>query len=82
MKYKIDKIKNFRKMDKEEKLDKLKEITGKEIKFYEEDVCNEDAIRKIFEENKIDAVMHFAGLKAVGESVKKPLEYSEKIGGI
>jgi len=56
-------------------LDKLKEITGKEIKFYELDVCDYDKLKKVFEENKIDAVIHFAGYKAVGESVKLPLKY-------
>ena len=56
-------------------LDKLKKITGKEIKFYREDVCNKEALRKIFKENNIDGVIHFAGYKAVGESVLKPLMY-------
>ena len=58
-----------------ETLDNLKKITGKEIKFYEEDICNKDALRKIFKENHIDSVIHFAGFKAVGESVEKPLKY-------
>ena len=56
-------------------LDKLKEITGKEIKFYELNVCDKTKLRKVFKENKIDAVIHFAGFKAVGESVEKPLMY-------
>lgn len=56
-------------------LDRLKEITGKSIKFYELDLCDKDKLRRVFEENKIDAVMHFAGYKAVGESVAKPLMY-------
>lgn len=56
-------------------LDKLKEITKKEIKFYEGDVQDKKILKKIFKENKIDTVIHFAGLKAVGESVEKPLEY-------
>ena len=56
-------------------LDRLKEITGKTINFYELDVCDKEKLRKVFEENKIDAVIHFAGFKAVGESVKKPLMY-------
>lgn len=56
-------------------LDKLKKITGKDIKLYQEDVCNKDVLRKIFRENKIDSVIHFAGYKAVGESVLKPLMY-------
>ena len=58
-----------------EVLDKIKEITGKEVKFYEEDVCDKDALEKIFTENEIDAVIHFAGYKAVGESCSKPLMY-------
>lgn len=58
-----------------EVLDYIKEITNKEVKFYQEDVCNKEALNRIFEENKIDAVIHFAGLKAVGESVSKPLMY-------
>jgi UDP-glucose 4-epimerase len=56
-------------------LDKLKQITGKDIKFYELDVCDKEKLRKVFKENKIDAVIHFAGFKAVGESVAKPLMY-------
>ena len=56
-------------------LDRLKEITGKTIKFYELDVCDKKKLRRVFKENKIDAVIHFAGYKAVGESVQKPLMY-------
>ncbi len=56
-------------------LDRVKKITGKDFKFYKEDLLNKDAINKIFNTEKIDAVIHFAGLKAVGESVAKPLEY-------
>ena len=55
--------------------DKIKTITGKDFKFYEGDIKDRKLLNKIFEENKIDAVMHFAGYKAVGESVKKPLMY-------
>ena len=58
-------------------LDKIKEITGKEVAFYQNDVCDLDALEKIFTENQIDAVMHFAGYKAVGESVQKPIMYYE-----
>ena len=58
-------------------VDKIKTITGKEFGFYQEDVCNLEALEKIFSENKIDAVIHFAGYKAVGESVKKPIMYYE-----
>ena len=56
-------------------LDRIKEITGKDFKFYEADLLDYDAIDKIFSENKIDSVIHFAGLKAVGESVLQPLRY-------
>lgn len=56
-------------------LDRVFEITGKKIKFYEEDLLNKDGVRKVFKNEKIDAVIHFAALKAVGESVKKPLQY-------
>lgn len=60
---------------KREAVDKIESITGKKLKFYEEDVCNKEALQTIFKENKIEAVIHFAGLKAVGESVQKPLIY-------
>ena len=56
-------------------LDKLKKITGKDIKFYEIDLLDKEKLEVVFKENKIDAVIHFAGFKAVGESVKKPLMY-------
>ncbi len=62
---------------KEEAVKRVEKITGTEIAFYKDDVRDEEALRKIFTENKIDAVIHFAGLKAVGESVAKPLEYYE-----
>ena len=58
-------------------VDKIKSITGKDFKFYEEDVCNLEALDKIFSENEIDAVIHFAAYKAVGESVKMPIMYYE-----
>ena len=56
-------------------LDKIREITGKSVTFYQEDLCNLDGVRSIFEKEKFDAIIHFAGLKAVGESVSKPLLY-------
>ena len=56
-------------------LDKIKEITNKEVKFYKGDCCDKEILKRIFSENKIDAVIHFAGYKAVGESVEKPLMY-------
>ncbi len=54
---------------------RVEEITGRKIPLYEADVCDKEAVNKIFAENKIDAVIHFAGLKAVGESCEKPVEY-------
>ena len=72
--YEIVIIDNFSN-SKSDVLDKIKLITNKDFKFYEGDVCNKDLLRKIFNENKIDAVIHFAGYKAVGESVKKPIMY-------
>lgn len=58
-------------------LERITQITKKEFKFYEADILDEAAMDKIFSENKIDSVIHLAGLKAVGESVQKPLEYYE-----
>lgn len=58
-----------------ESLSRVKKITGKDVKFYETDVRDRAAMEKIFNENKIDWVIHFAGLKAVGESCVKPIEY-------
>lgn len=54
---------------------RTEEITGTKIPLYEADVCDKKALDKIFSENSIDAVIHFAGLKAVGESCEKPVEY-------
>ena len=56
-------------------VDKIKTITGKDVKFYKADMLDKESMRPVFEENKFDAVIHFAGLKAVGESVQKPLWY-------
>ena len=56
-------------------LDRVKQITGKDFPYYELDIRDKAALDKIFENHKIDCVMHFAGLKAVGESVAMPLEY-------
>lgn len=58
-----------------ESLKRVEKITGKPVKFYKEDVRDKEALRKIFTENKIEAVIHFAGLKAVGESVREPIMY-------
>ena len=56
-------------------LDVVKELTEKDFPFYEVDMLNKNAMEKVFEENKIDAVIHFAGLKAVGESTQIPITY-------
>ena len=56
-------------------LEAIKKITGKDFKFYEMDYKDKEKLAKVFSENKIEAVMNFAGFKAVGESVQKPLEY-------
>ncbi len=58
-----------------EALNRVKELSGKDFPFYECDIRDAEGLRRIFRENKIDVVIHFAGLKAVGESVEKPLEY-------
>lgn len=60
-----------------EVVDKIKTITGKDFTFYQEDVCDEKALDKIFEKEKVDAVIHFAAYKAVGESVSMPVKYYE-----
>ena len=67
----IDNLSN----SKEDVVDKIKKITNHDVKFYKGDCCDKDILEKIFNENKIDAVIHFAGLKAVGESVRMPLMY-------
>lgn len=60
---------------KPEVINRIKELTGKDFKFYKADILNKKEIDKIFKENNIEAVIHFAGLKAVGESVELPLKY-------
>ena len=62
----------------EKSLDRVKALTGKEVKFYKGDILDRDILNKIFKEEKIDSCIHFAGLKAVGESVAKPWEYYNK----
>ena len=56
-------------------LDRLEQITGKRVKFYKVDLLDYDALEKVFQENEIDSCIHFAGLKAVGESCAQPLRY-------
>lgn len=60
---------------KAESANRIEKITGKKVKLYIADICDKSKLSDIFRENKIDAVIHFAGLKAVGESVAKPVEY-------
>lgn len=72
--YDVVMIDNFSN-SKRDVLDKIKTITNKDFKFYEGDVCDEKIMNKIFDENEIDVVIHFAGYKAVGESVSKPIMY-------
>ncbi len=63
-------------------VDRIRTITGKELTFYQADISDRPAMEKIFAVHKIDAVIHFAGYKAVGESVRKPVEYyANNIGG-
>lgn len=62
---------------KQESLKRVEKLTNKSIKFYEIDLRDFDKLKAVFEENNITSVIHFAGLKAVGESVRKPLEYHE-----
>ncbi len=56
-------------------IERLEKITNKKIKFYQYDLCDIEKLREVFKAEKIDACIHFAGLKAVGESCQKPLEY-------
>lgn len=56
-------------------VDRIMEITGRQVTFYKTDMMDREGVRSVFENEKIDAVIHFAGLKAVGESVVKPIEY-------
>ena len=60
---------------KMEAVENVKKITGKDFKFYEINYLDREKLEKVFEENKIDSVINFAGFKAVGESVKEPLKY-------
>ena len=72
--YEVVGIDNFSN-SKREVIDNIKKITRKDFVFYEGDVCDKTILEKIFNENKIDIVIHFAGYKAVGESTLKPLMY-------
>ncbi|MEH7336798.1 UDP-glucose 4-epimerase GalE [Neobacillus drentensis] len=72
--YEIIVVDNFSN-SKPESLNRIKEITGKDFKFYEIDLLNRNGLEDVFASNQIDSVIHFAGLKAVGESVSMPLHY-------
>ena len=79
--YEIDVLDNLFN-SKKTVLDKIEEIAGKKPNFYKLDLLDYEGMGKLFSENKYDLVIHFAGLKAVGESVEKPLEYYENnVGG-
>jgi len=66
----------------EKAVDRVKEITGKDLKFYQVDIRDREGLNEVFDKEDVESVIHFAGLKAVGESVQKPLEYYENnIGG-
>ena len=68
---------------KPEALNRIKTITGKDFKFYEADLLDRTAVEKIFAENKVDAVIHFAGYKAVGEVADVDIiPYARAVGGI
>ena len=58
-----------------EAIRRVEEITGKPVTFYETDLLDKEGMQKIFDRHRIDSVIHFAGYKAVGESVAKPIEY-------
>ena len=61
----------------EKALDRVSKITGKPVKFYKADILDREALNEVFDKEEIDSCIHFAGLKAVGESVAKPWEYYE-----
>ena len=62
----------------EKSLERVSKITGKPVKFYKADILDRDALNEVFDKEDIDSCIHFAGLKAVGESVAKPWEYYER----
>ena len=72
--YEVIVVDNFAN-SKLESLKRVQEITGKHLKFYEADILDKLALEKIFSENNIEAVIHLAGFKAVGESIKIPILY-------
>src|SRR4051794_31538711 len=79
--YEIVSVDNFTNSNPEA-LERIRLITGKDFPFYEADLLDKSTLETVFTENKIDAVIHFAGLKAVGESVTDPLRYyHNNVGG-
>lgn len=74
--YEVVVVDNFSNSSKES-LDRVKKITGKNFRFYQVDLCDKEALQGVFDQENIDAVIHFAALKAVGESVEIPLRYYE-----
>ena len=62
----------------EKSLERVEKITGKKVPFYKVDILDREGLNEVFAKEKIDSCIHFAGLKAVGESVQKPWEYYEK----
>jgi len=65
-----------------ESLKRVEKLSGSEIPFYKADVRDKDSLTEVFQQHSIDGVIHFAGLKAVGESVEKPIEYYDtNVGG-
>ena len=64
----------------EKSLDRVRALTGKEVKFYKGDILDRDVLKKILETENIESCIHFAGLKAVGESVAKPWESEHTVG--
>ncbi len=74
--YEVIILDDFRNSDRSV-IDRIREISGREVTLYEVDMTDKDGVERVFSSEKIDAVIHFAGLKAVGESVEKPLEYYE-----
>ena len=66
----------------EKSIERIEQIVGKKVKFYKVDINDRDGLNEVFDKEQIDSCIHFAGLKAVGESVVKPLEYySNNISG-
>ena len=66
----------------EKALDRVKQITGKDLRFYKVDIRDKEGLNEVFDKEDVESVIHLAGIKAVGESVRQPLEYYENnIGG-